>query len=243
MEPITIILPIYKGREITEKCLESIRKNTKYSYKILVIADEENNTGNCDDCGGAFRDYDYLFDYEIDFLIRKKREGLISAYNLGMRISKGDVLLTQNDVEFPDLINDLNSKDCWLTQLVNKSKTMPNVGVVGCLNSVRINQPIDFVGTWCMFIPRKTIDIVGYFDEIFGWAMMDDVDYGKRIKMHRLEILREDSFEVKHLNSGTIKHLETEKMKKEALEIYKEKWKNYRDDMTDEEKKKYDFWR
>lgn len=237
MNPVTIILPVYKGKEMTEKCLESIDKNTRYSYEIIIIEDEINN----DDYLSYF-----LFSNVKTVITRKEKLGPISAYNLGMRIAKGNVLLTQNDVEFPDMIEDLkDNKGCWLTRLVNKSKE-ENIGMVGCLNSVnKIEQPIDFVGTWCMFIPRTTINKIGYFDESFGLAMMDDIDYSRRVIINGFKIDVEKSFEIRHESSATLKQLGKEKveeLKRNAAKIYEAKWADFKENMTKEEIKKYDYW-
>ena len=230
-QPITIILPVYKGKEMTEQCLESIYKNTINPYNVIIIAD-----------GQYEEDYNYLLDFQDEFnldimiIIKKKRTGLIESNNIGMKIAKGDVLLTQNDVVFPKL-----EQDCWLTRLVKKSQDS-KVGIVGCLNSVRQAQPIDFCGTWCMYIKRKTINEIGYFDERFSPAMMDDVDYSKRVLLHQLTIEKAD-FVVEHLGSATLKNMNDKQLKENSAKLYEEKWADFNDNMNKEEIKKYDYWR
>lgn len=230
---------------MTEKCLESIDKNTRHPFKLIIIADEPKEIDNEQDYD--LYDYNYLLGWQeimsIDIVIRKKREGVVSAYNLGMRMTKDDVLLTQNDVEFPEL-----EEDCWLTRLVNKSKE-ENTGMVCCANSGNYN----FVGGWCAYIPRKTINEIGYFDERFNPAMMDDVDYSKRVQLHGLRIVMESSFKVEHEGSATLKLMgrqTEEELKREKFRIYKEKWKDFFDGERELETlpidkktaKKYDYW-
>ena len=246
-DPITIILPIYKGQELTEKCLESIHKNTRYPYKIIVIADYSEAKIQ-EEIEGEVSDYNYLFDWQfldLDFIIRKERKGVISAYNLGMIISKGDVCLIQNDVEFPAL-----EGDCWLTRLVKEIKE--DTGAVVCANSGNNH----FLGTWCCLIPRQTIKKIGYFDERFGMAMMDDVDYAKRIMLNGLKIIQHKSFSVEHIGSATLRMLDDQKLKDFAAKQYEEKWKDFYDGRREidiesvdiskysqEEKEKYNFRR
>jgi len=227
MDKVSIIIPVYKGRKRTINTLRSIIETTTYPYDMIIIADEVTKE----------HDYKYLVDFQratnIDLMliIRKKRLGVISANNLGIKLARKDVLLTQNDVIFPQL-----KGDCWLTRLVNITE-QDNAGMVGCDNSVLD----EYVGSWCCYIPRTTINKVGYFDERFGWAMDDDIDYMRRVKLHGLNIVKEESFEVKHEGSATLKEdvvLENA-LKKKAREIYNEKWKDYNKEMKPE---KYDYW-
>ena len=231
MNKVTIILPIYRGKEITLKTIESIRKNTFYPYEMFVIADDFNE------------DYSYLskldkVNHISKIILRQEREGVISAINDGILLTNNDIVLIQNDAEFPDL-----GENCWLTRLVNK--VTDKVGMVGCQNSVRERAEHGYIGGWCCFIPRKIINRVGLLDEIYGFAMMDDIDYARRVQVRGLTLETEASFEVKHLDSQTLKGdgNKQEEWKKRNWDIYCEKWKDYKVDMTEEQLKRYDFWR
>lgn len=229
IEPIILILPVYKGKEMTEKCLDSIEKNTKYPYKIIIIIDEIDGD-----------EIDNLYSWQrlmnIDLVIRKYREGIITAINMGMKIANGDVCFIQNDAEYPIL-----EGDCWLTRLVKLSKEK-DVGMVGCKNSVRDKPQHGYIGGWCCYIPKTTINKVGYLDMIFNPAQVDDIDYARRVMAHKLKIVTAD-FEVKHDGSGTLKDSNVqEELKQRNWQLYEEKWKDYREDMSEEEIKKYDYW-
>lgn len=208
---------------MTEKCLQSIYDNTKIPFKIIIIADEANNDLM------DLENYNYLYYWQglmdIILVFRKTREGIISAYNLGMKAAYGDIVFIQNDAIYPKL-----EGKCWLERLKDLAYKSDKygkirIGCVGCLNSVRVRQPYSYVGGWCNYIKRQTIEEIGYLDERFGFAMMDDIDYARRIYMNGMIIEQEKSFEVEHIGSGTLKEMNDEEMKAKAFKIYEDKWK------------------
>jgi glycosyltransferase involved in cell wall biosynthesis len=95
-----------------------------------------------------------------------EKEGLVKAMNYGIKqAGDNDVYITQPDVIIPSLY-----KRDWL-QVLAEAKENPNVGLVTTIAGWGKSGPdyldgFKWVGTWSMFIPRETINIVKFYEEI-----------------------------------------------------------------------------
>ncbi len=135
----------------------------------------------------------YAKKYDNIKVIHTKKEGITKAINVGI-IAAGelDVYLSQDDVILPNLYG----RD-WLTILVEASKTKDKngklVGAVTTINAGGVSGPtfldgMKWVGTWSLFLPRRTINKIGLFDENFSPGPGDDIDYSYRIGLAGLSV-------------------------------------------------------
>ena len=117
---VSIVIPVYNRRELTEQCLKSIENHTPDgAYEIIVVdnASDENI-------------YHYLQSREKDGLIRlirnEQNEGFARACNQGIEAAKyPNVLLLNNDIVVTDN---------WLQPMVSELEHDPQTGIVGaCL--------------------------------------------------------------------------------------------------------------
>jgi glycosyltransferase involved in cell wall biosynthesis len=158
MDPVTIILPCKNSGIYLIHALESLIKHTQYPYRLLLI-ESESTDGTDKVCEMYAKKYPFIEVHHIP------SEGLVKALNYGLSKSTGDVFITQDDVVFPELYE----RD-WLVEMVRMSK-ISEVGIVTSANGHGVSGPeyldkLPWVGTWSMFLPRKTIDKIRYYEEI-----------------------------------------------------------------------------
>jgi len=79
---ISIIIPVYNGRENLEKCLRHIHQSTYKDYEIIVVDD-------CSDDGSG----EVAKRYTENIMRLEKRSSPAMARNVGSQRAKGDVLL------------------------------------------------------------------------------------------------------------------------------------------------------
>lgn len=154
--------------------INAIIYKTRYPFKLIIIESEstDNTAQICDHYANMCPNVE---------VHHTKKEGALKAINYGLKVSAPyDVYLTHDDVIHPNLYR----KD-WLTEFVTYTR-FKDCGSVTSLNGLGKSGPdyvdgFEWIGTWSWYIPRKTIDKIGYFDENFGIGNGDDIDYSWRI--------------------------------------------------------------
>jgi len=112
---VSIIIPVFNRRDMTERCLESIaRSSNRATYEVVVV-----NNGSTD--GTA----EFLSGIEGDFtaITCRTNEGFAAACNRGVRIATGRYILLLN--------NDTEVTDDYLDNLLNAAASLPSAGAVG----------------------------------------------------------------------------------------------------------------
>lgn len=184
MRRVNIIIPVRNGIKYLPLTIESILKTSHPNYRIIIIESESND--------GVQYYCDYLncrYPEKIQ-VIHTKKEGITKAINKGIKLSdeNSDIFLTQNDVIFPSLLG----RD-WLEEMSMIVQDNPKIGMVTCMNGGGISdktylEGFRWTGTWCMYIPRPTINNVGVLDEEFSPGPGDDVSYSYRIYLAGLYV-------------------------------------------------------
>jgi glycosyltransferase involved in cell wall biosynthesis len=190
---VAIIIPNLNGIDALPETIESILRTTRYANYRIIIVD-----GGSDD--GTQHYLRYLeARYNHITVVYGKKEGATKAINEGLKLTQPDedVILTQNDVVFPFL-----HSNCWLTRLVIIANSNLNIGAVCTLDALKWAGPsyfdgFPFAGTWCFYIPRRTIEKIGIFDEGFSPGPGDDIDYNFRIALEGQKLALAD-FAVDH---------------------------------------------
>jgi len=184
-KPIAIIMPVHNSGKHLEPAIDSILDNTEYPFKLILI-ESESTDGTDKVCDRYVDLYDNVEVYHT------KKEGITKAINFGIeKAGDLDVYLTQDDVILPNLYG----RD-WLTELV-KGSNLDKCGVVTTFNAGGTAGQIyikgmKWAGTWSLFIPRKTINKIGNFDENFSPGPGDDIDYSYRVHQAELRIYISD---------------------------------------------------
>ena len=185
IKPIAIILPAYNVRNCLNLTIDSLLNSTDYPLKLLIIESESTD-------GTAERCEEYAKNDKRIKVIYTKKEGPTKAVNVGIKEAGDlDVFLTQTDVIFPRKYG-----ADWLAEMVKVSQMQEDCGVVTTLSGWGISGPIyldkfKYIGTWSMFLPRKTINKIGLFDEEnfseHDNGLGDDIDYSYRIYLAGLQ--------------------------------------------------------
>lgn len=172
---VAIIIPVRNSGIWLIKTLNAILENTRYhDYKIILV-ESESSDGTDKVCDM------YVQHYKGKILaLHTKKCGITKAINLGISCTTDeDIYLTQDDV----IHNKLAEAD-WLYWLQNVAKRgeysliTPQNG--GGTSGPDYKNGFDWVGTWAMYIPRETLNLVGLFDENFNPGPGDDIDYSWR---------------------------------------------------------------
>ena len=169
---IDIILPVHNSKPHLRATIESLLSSTNYPFRLLLI-ESESTDGTDKYCDGLSAIYENVKVFHIP------KKGLVNAINFGIQQSENDVYITQDDV----IHFRLYGMD-WLADMVDMSRHKQIAMITGLYGGgVSGKDYIDgfrWVGTWNMFLPRKTIKKVGMFDENMGPG--DDIDYCYRCK-------------------------------------------------------------
>jgi len=218
---VIIGIPVHNDLESFKAMMKSLINSTDFYDKIIIIESESIDGGAelCDELAKATN-------IEV---IHTKKEGPIKAYNCLFEIAKkekADLLLTQTDVVFPKLY-----KRDWL-KILHDTANLPECSAATCINGGGVSGPdyIDgfrWLGGWCTYIPFKTIEKVGGFDETFPEGEYGvDIDLSYKIsKLGRIYIC---NYWVDHhmMNSREHdKHPDAEKHKQECARYFRKKWK------------------
>ncbi|MDD3296595.1 MAG: glycosyltransferase family 2 protein [Candidatus Omnitrophica bacterium] len=193
MSTCDIIIPVWNLKGITERCIESIIKNTRCQYRLIII-----------DNGSEAETKQYLEGLKNDsriknyLLIRNEENlGCTKAINQGMRASTEEYMAVLN--------NDTICCQGWLFELVGVAEAAPDIGIVNPnSNNLGFNCPkkmsLDkyalslmqrYKGKYiematavgfCSLIKKEVVEKIGVYDEAFGMGYFDDTEYSMRAR-------------------------------------------------------------
>ena len=237
---VAIIIPTMNGLEQLKVAVESLFNNTKYPNWRLIFVDAGSTDGTREYITELEKQYNNgVYFYEDDLLspqlkinhiFEDKKEGTTKAYNKGIHSTQEDedVFLTQNDVVFPEFRKQDGSKadTCWLTEFVKMSKE-PLCGLITTRNLIGTSGPTYYdecpiVGTFCMYIPRHTVNMIGILDEGFTPGQGDDIDYTYRVVRIGLLVMLAP-FNMSH-HRETFHEYDQEDIKTRNARYFRDKW-------------------
>ena len=194
---VSIIILNYNGEKYLEDCIESIFRETKHDFEVIVV---DNNSP--DKSGNKFsKKYQ-----NCKFILNEKNEGVSEGLNIGIKNSNGEYIVLLN--------NDLIVAPKWLDYLfeayekngsglyqpkflkmsdrsiIDSAGNLINVFGFGFsrekgkkdvlkYNSI---EEIGFAAGTCMFTAKKIFDEVGLFDKKL-FAYNEDLDLGWRARL------------------------------------------------------------
>ena len=196
---VSIIIPIYNAFEDTRNCVNSVLKNTKGNYELILINDNSPDSR----IKPLLEEFSKLDNVTV--ITNKTNKGFVKNVNIGLKYSKNDVILLNSDT--------LVTKK-WLQKLITLAYSKENIGTVtpvsnnagafsvpeiGKENSIPIGLNLETLGNiiekaskkifmsvptgngFCMYIKRDTINSVGLFDEEnFGKGYCEENDFCMR---------------------------------------------------------------
>lgn len=250
---VDVIVPVYKGRTETLRCLYSVlTAASKTSFELIVINDASPDEE-------LTRDLQKLADRKLFTLLsNSENRGFVLTVNRGIRVHKQqDVVLLNSDTEV---------YDGWLDRLRRAAHRNLLTGTVTPLSNnaticsyphflhdnpyplelgfaeldgiaARINAHIEVeaptgVG-FCMYIKRNCLKAVGMFDEkAFGKGYGEENDFcQKAIKKGWRNVIAADVY-VRHLGAASFQG-EKAKRVQAALKIINKRYPRYQKDIDD----------
>ncbi len=229
----SIIILSYNTLNMTQMCIESIRRHTENgSYEIIVV-----------DNGSKDGSVEWLREQgDVRLIANEENKGFPGGCNQGLRIAKGSELLLLN--------SDTIVTPRWLDQLKEALYSSPEIGAVSCVtNSSAPVQKIDVpYGTdlngiqpfaesynhsnpdrwerklmligFCYLFKREVYERIGGLDEAFSPGNYEDDDYSLRIRAAGWKLLLcRDTF-IHHFGGGSFFKSESDQERQETQEAY-----------------------
>lgn len=187
---VCIIILNLNGKDFTENCLESIKKNTKYkNYKVVVV---DNNSSD-----GSQKLLESKFKW-VDLIQNKSNRGFSGGNNDGIKYA----IKNYNPNYFYLLNNDTLVKKNWLSEAIKTAKKSKKIGLVGS-KQLTFNKKnarsagwvkpfgvkyywgnkekeVEWVAGAGFLIKREVIEEIGLLDEIYNPAYYEETDFEKR---------------------------------------------------------------
>jgi len=205
---VSIVIPNWNGKEFLKECLESIKKNTKYSNYKTVIIDNGSTDGSQE-----FIEKNYP---PIQLIKMKTNKGISESLNVAIKFSfkknKSDYIYILN--------NDVKMKENWLKEAINVAEMGEKIGIVGskqfnfkgipviCAGWIKMfkmkyyfgsqNKEVGWVSGAGMLIKRAVFERVGMFDEDYHPIYYEETDFEKRAL--------EKGFKIVHCPSSIFLH-------------------------------------
>jgi len=218
-------IPVRNDVEGLKYAFYSFLNSTLIRDKVILL-ESESTDGSAEFCDELAKFYEFV---EV---VHTKKEGPMKAYNRLFEIAKEkkeDLFLTQTDVIFPKCRN----RD-WLQHIKDIATERIDCGIITCFGGGGKSGPefidgFNWVGGWFIYIPYKTIEKIGGYDENIplGWGC--DIDYTYAVTQLGLQVYY-INYWVDHY-PDYVKNHEHEKvenieeLKKEAFAYMRKKWK------------------
>jgi GT2 family glycosyltransferase len=185
MARVSLVLAVFNQLPLTRRCLDSLCPTT-IPFNLVVV-----DNGSTDGTGEFFQSFPYP--YRLRYHRNAENLGLIRALNQGWRLACVEfVCFLHNDAEMrePD----------WLERLVQAMEADPSVGLAGLYGAKRIRRNGRYAGRTivhglaeaptlrvpvtevavvdgvCLFIRRRLLEVLGGFDEGYGFFHGYDKD-------------------------------------------------------------------
>jgi len=215
MKPkVAVILPTCNVMPHLAAMIEALYNSTSFPFKLIVI-DGFSTDGTIKYLGKLLKEKDNIEVYQIP------KKGVVNAINYGIKkAGKLDIYLTQADV----IHFRLYGKD-WLLEMHTRAQKK-DIGIVigiggGGISGDDYIKGMKWAGTWNTYLPRKTIEKVGLFDEQFSGG--DDIDYSYRVGLEGFKGVICDLWVQHHQLTNRAGYHESDHLKKMG-ELFKKKW-------------------
>jgi GT2 family glycosyltransferase len=206
----SVVIPTYNHcDDLLRPCIESIIQHTDLSrVEIIIVANG---------CTDNTREYVKSLGHPFKLIWVDEKIGFTKATNLGMKAAQ----VESKYIVF--LNNDTILKGEWIPVLEKAFIDHPDCGMSGPLKFVgEAGKSNDFIMMFCGMVSREAMEKVGYLDELFSPAGVEDIDYGLRLQLAGYSLIqvpegeaidRRSMSPVAHSQSSTWAMLPTAKRK------------------------------
>lgn len=241
---VSIIVPVYNAYDETKKCIESILNYTE-DYELILINDKSTDKS----INGLLNYYSNI--PKVKIINNQNNLGFVASVNVGLKNSTNDVILLNSDtIVTPKWLKKLKIAAYSNEKIATVTPFSNNAGVFSVPNSNQENIILDEsellnnsniiekasnhiylrVPTgngFCMYIKRKTINSIGYFDEkTFGRGYGEENDFCMRAIEDGWENIIDDSTYIFHKDSSSFGD-EKQKLIKQNMVLLNKKHPNY----------------
>jgi len=238
----SIIMLTYNALDYTKQSVNSIFKNTKVPYELIIV---DNNSSD-----GTRKYLKKLAqqDDRIKIILNEENKGFAGGNNQGMEIASGNYIqLINNDVLVPE---------GWLKRMIDCAEADNSIGMVGPITNessglqklkevpysnleeyhefadyvARQNQnkytPRSRISAFAFLMKRKVYEEVGKFDETFGKGNYEDDDFCLRATKKGFKIMLAEDVFIHHYGNATFdaNEIDYQKLMKKNEEKFHEKW-------------------
>jgi GT2 family glycosyltransferase len=229
---------------MTIKCLQSIIQRSDYPNLEIILVDNDSKAEESTLVTNWLENQSFL---NIRYIRNSTNLGFAAGNNVGLREATGDYLVVLN--------NDTEVSPGWIWRSLKHFYRNPSLGILGpstnnCGNEARVKLHVvehdwlsetvprfnfrvprliqaNTVAFFCVFIPQKVFNEVGFLSEDYGRGYFEDDDYCRSAQAAGYEIgIARDVF-VYHKMGASFNLLEdTEKTRlfNENKNKYEAKW-------------------
>lgn len=209
-----IIIPVWNMKELTERCVNSIIRHTKFPYRLIIV---DNASGN--ETRLYLEGLKKRKDIDVVLIRNKENLGNSKAANQGIRAS---------DAEYVCILdNDTLVMDNWLTEMVGVTFKDERIGLVNPLSNYGSRRPLgksweaiarkvyergkgDYIETavaigFCFLIKREVVERIGMWPEGYGPGYFEDTEYSVRAIREGYKVAIAQGAYVVHLEHSSFK--------------------------------------
>lgn len=140
MKKISIIIPVYNVENYINRCLESLIKNKKYIYEVILIDDgsKDNSAKICKEYSDKYKFIKYFY---------QKNAGPSKARNMGLEFASGDYIMfvdsddyIGNIKEIENIIKQYNSDYYIFMNMYKVINNKENKNIAKVKNGIYLKQ-------------------------------------------------------------------------------------------------------
>ena len=201
---LSVVIPTYNRRKSFERCLESVFTQSYKPFEIIVVDSSEDIDQNL---ANKYKIKAESYGLKLRYIIDRPPTGVAASRNVGIKNSKGDIIVFIDD--------DCVADKYWLENLA-KEFNDEDVAVVGGKISWELdsmnNKNSRIIKYWNRFnqkevtryaivtansaFRKEAIESIGGFDETL--KRLEDFDVGIRLRLNGLKIKYSEKAKVYH---------------------------------------------
>ena len=194
----SILIPSYNNLEYLKTCINSLKKNSKYTHQIIVHINE-----------GTDGSLEYIKENNFEYTYSGNNIGMPKALNKSSKLAKFDYILISHDdfyycpgwdVELVNNVNFIGHNNFYLSSTMvgagqvefDAGQTVDNFDETKLLNNLEKIKTIDFQGTTkCPGLIHKEVwKRVGGWSEEFSPTGGDDTDFAMKLWKINIRIFK-----------------------------------------------------
>ena len=194
----SILIPSFNNLEYLKTCINSLKKNSKYSHQIIVHINE-----------GTDGSLEYVKEKNLEYTFSNENIGMPKALNKSSALAKFDYILISHDdfyycpgwdVELVNNVNFIGHNNFYLSSTMvgagqvefDAGQTVDNFDEIKLLDNLEKIKTIDFQGTTkCPGLIHKEVwKRVGGWSEEFSPTGGDDTDFAMKLWKINIRIFK-----------------------------------------------------